>query len=343
MSPRPRVCVATSAHWPGDPRLQSHVTYLSRAGWRAEILAHHPNRRIGRVLTSLRVVADMFRRRPSAVILVDPELHVIGSLAARFRGIRAVIDIHEDYSKAAAAREWIPEWLRPVVSVLARAWEWLGRRLADAVVVAAPELYREGDHLVMNIPDPTGFPRGEATSSGLVVYVGDVTRSRGALDMVSVLGALGEDHTLLLVGPVDEETRREMESLASSLGVSDHLLMPGRMDHAEAWGQAASAVAGLCLLHPLPAYRDAVATKVFEYMAAGIPPVVSDLPAQAALIQRIHPDLVCTTPEDASSVILRLSQDPEFREQVAEQARKLARERWEQARPDLAIQRAVGA
>lgn len=304
-------------------------------------MAHSPRRRTGRLITSVQTVVDMIRRDPVTAVLVSPELHVVGSLVARLRGIRAVIDIHEDYSKAAAAREWIPAWLRPLASALAGAWEWLGRKLATAVVVAAPELRRDGDHLVMNIPDPEGFPHVGGEPSTLVVYVGDVTKARGALDMVAVLGALDEDYTLLVVGRVDEGTREEMERLASSLGALDRLLLPGRMDHGQAWAEAANAVAGLCLLQPAPAYREAVATKIFEYMLAGIPPVVSDLPGQAALVSRIHPDLVCSTPEDAAAVIRRLGEEPDFRKGIAEKAGGLAQQIWEEARPDLALQRAV--
>ena len=341
MTPRPRVCIATSAHWEGDPRLRRHAAYLERAGWSTEILAHQPNRRMGRVSTSLRVVFDMLRQKPAVVVLPNPELHVIGSLAARLRGIRPVIDIHEDYSKAAAAREWIPLWLRPFVRAFARAWEWLGRKLAAAVVVAAPELYRQGDHLVMNIPDPAGFPRAEGTPSNVVVYVGDVTRARGALEMVAVLGALDQDYKLLVVGPVDSTTRSEMADLAASLGAADRLVLTGRLDHEQAWAQAANALAGLCLLQPVPAYREAVATKIFEYMLAGIPPVVSDLPGQAAVVGRIHPDLVCATPDQAAEVIMRLAREPDLRVQLVESARKLVMDRWEEVRPDLALQRAV--
>jgi len=333
--------VVTSAHWPADPRLNRHVEYLRRGGWAAQLVAHHPANRAARTITSFRVIGEMARRRPEVVVLPNPELHVIGSIAARLLGIKPVLDIQEDYSRVAATREWIPTPMRPLVRVLTRAWEWLGRKLADAVVVAAPELFREGDFLVMNMPDPAEARAQTETDPNLVVYVGDVTRARGAIEMVEVLCDLGPSHELLVVGRVDEPTRAEMERLAAQEGVADRLHIMGRLDHADAWERASRAVAGLCLLRPEPAYLAAVATKIFEYMAYGVPPVVSDLPGQAAAVSALHPELVCSTPEAAANVIRRLGTDLMFRKEVVERGVRLADERWEEKRPDLALQRAV--
>jgi hypothetical protein len=73
------------------------------------------------------------------VILPDQDLFLLGSLAVRLTGKRPVIDIHEDYAKAAAARSWIPGYLRPIVGLLARLAVALGRWAAWRAIVAAPE------------------------------------------------------------------------------------------------------------------------------------------------------------------------------------------------------------
>ena len=333
--------VVSSTYSKPDPRIERHMDYLRRAGWTVGFVGQRPGSRLGRFRTTWNVITTIRRRRPNVVILPNPELHVLGSIAARLFGVRPVIDIQEDYRKVAMAREWIPRVLRPIVGIGAGWWEGAGRRLAAQVVVAAPELRKHDDHLVMNMPDPDAVGEGHQHQPGRVVYVGDVTIARGALEMVRVLAALGPGHELLVIGGSDNRTRDQMESLARELGVIDRLAMPGRVDHVEAWDMASRATAGLCLLRPVPAYMEAVATKIFEYTAHGVPPVVSDLPGQSRFVADIHPDLACASAADAARVIQRLDNDVAFRKEIVEKGRRIARDRWARHRPDLALQRAV--
>jgi hypothetical protein len=129
----------------------------------------------------------VWKERPDAVILPDPELFVIGALVARIRGIKAVADIHEDYSRAAYGRKWIPGWLKPIFAALAGVNDWLARRSAHVVVVAAPELSDADSVLVMNTPNPDDFiVPDETVDTPTVVYVGDVTEARGALSIAEL-------------------------------------------------------------------------------------------------------------------------------------------------------------
>jgi glycosyltransferase involved in cell wall biosynthesis len=59
--------------------------------------------------------------------------------------------------------------------------------------------------------------------------------------------------------------------------------------------------AGLVLLRHEPNYMTSYPTKMFEYMAAGIPAVVSDLPLARSIVQRTDCGLV-VDPSDATAV-----------------------------------------
>ena len=336
----PDVTVVSSAHWQGDPRLNRHVAYLQAAGIEAEFVTTKSSS--GRVASAVNAVVTVMRLRSPVVILPNPELFLFGTLAARLTGKRPVIDIHEDYPKVAAARQWIPDLARPLVGWLAGLFTWLGRILAWRIVVAAPELASPGDYLVLNVPDPGSFsPSASAGSSRRLVYVGDVTVARGVLEMVDTLGELDAEFELVVIGAVDDETRRLVTSKASKLGVTDRLNLAGRLPHAEAWALARESVAGLNPLRPVPAYREAVATKLWEYMAAGLPPLVSDLPGQSAVVSEIDPALVCATAKEFAEQAIRLSRDTGFREEVVTTGLEMVNRKWSEHRPDLTIQEAV--
>lgn len=329
------IVIVTSAHWSGDPRLNRHLDYLRRGGHQVGLTTTSGSR----IRAAINALSEIFKTRAQIVILPDPELFLFGSLVARLTGKQPVLDIHEDYPRAVASRVWAPKPLKPLIRMVAAAVVALGRLVAWRVTVAAPELAVRGDVVVLNLPEPEESHVSHTTEvRPTLVYVGDVTLSRGALEMVSLLALLPDRFELLLIGRASDDTRGLLVSTARDLGVYDRLTLVGRVPHEEAWERASGSAAGLCLLQHVPAYRDAVATKIWEYMATGLPPVVSDLPAQRRLVSPIEPGLVCRTAEDAARIITRLAEDGEFRSKVVDRAKTTYERAWEQTRPDLAIQ-----
>jgi hypothetical protein len=331
-----RILVVTTAHWPGDPRLNRHVKYLEAGGSTARIVAFESSSRLRRALDVIRALAVIWRRQGEVVILPDPELFVLGSLLGKVRDVKIAIDIHENYEKAAASRSWVPGWVRPAVGYLARTNDRLARKLADVTLVAAPELADAQTVLVRNIPDPADFKPLPMDLPLRVVYVGDVTEARGAAEIAELAGEMPAVE-VLIIGRVNGELRDEMLGVATG----GRLRVHGRLPHSEAWDLAGGSVAGLSLLQPAPAYLDAVATKLWEYCASGIPPVVSNLPGQAQFAARISPDLVVDGIPAARQVIERLIDDDEWSAEIRVRSRELAEEDWEANRPDLALQEAM--
>jgi glycosyltransferase involved in cell wall biosynthesis len=337
MSPR-SVEIITSAHWHGDPRLNRHVRYLKDAGHEAWLKSHRGTSRLASMRTAF---LSILRSEADVVIIPDPEMFFPGSVAARLTGKSPVIDIHEDYGKAAMARPWVPGWARFIVRTLATLLVWLGRAAAWRVVVAAPELSRRFDAVVLNLPDPDSLPFAGYDGSKRLVYVGDVTEARGATSMVHLLADLDDRFDLLLVGDCAPDTVASITATSRELGVSDRIEMTGRLGHEEAWRLASGCLAGLSLLEQAPAYRRAVATKLWEYMAVGLPPIVSDLPGQTQLVSQIDTDLVCASSDQVAQVATSLASDLARRAAAADKGRRLLEEAWKENRPDLAIQAVV--
>lgn len=327
------ILILTTAHWEGDPRLNRHLAYLKNAGQDASIIALMGDGGTGRIRNAISAFGLIWRRRAHAVLLPDPELFVVGSLIGRFRGVRTVIDVHEDYARAASGRDWIPTLLKPLVAAFAWLNDRVARRVAHANLVAAPELAGRTSNVVLNIPDPSEFEQHPPALPAMVAYVGDVTIARGAVAMAELAASM-PDFRFLIVGRVDADVRSRMESIAP-----DNLELAGRRPHAEAWTMISGALAGLSLLQPLPAYREAVATKLWEYCAAGIPPVGSDLPGQSRFLEKLSSDLIVRDMNEARSVLERLAGDRSWSEELRSRSRQLAEEEWERHRPDLAVQR----
>jgi hypothetical protein len=292
----------------------------------------------GRLAGVLQALKELRRQRPDVVIFPDPELFVIGSIWARLIGVSPVIDVHEDYRKAAYARDWVPRWFRSGVGLLAWLNDRIGRFIATNTVVAAPELSSKRSTTVLNIPDPDTFeaePRHD--DRGKVVYIGDVTVARGALEIADLAHRMPE-LTFLVIGRCAAALADEMRAVA---GPEASLELVGQKAHEEAWQMAGGSIAGLSLLHPVPAYQDAVATKLWEYCAAAIPPVVSDLRGQKAFVSRIDESLAVSDVDSLQAVVARLSEDEDWRDRMAQRSRSLLESEWQTHRPDRKLVAAV--
>jgi glycosyltransferase involved in cell wall biosynthesis len=216
-----------------------------------------------------------------------------------------------------------------------------GRLASWRVVAAAQELARAGDAVVLNIPDPDILVPAPLRHMTQLVYVGDVTPARGLETMLEVLSHLDNSFTLLVIGRAGTDAATTLRSAAQRLGVTERVKVTGRLEHAEAWSLAGGSLAGLNLLSAAPAYLNAIATKVWEYMAIGLPPVVTDLPGQARLVANIDGALVCQSPKEVAAVVRRLGEDRVFWQRVSDRGRALVEEAWGEHRPDIVIQSTI--
>lgn len=281
--------IVTSVHPPDDPRIRIKTAgTLADAGWDVTFVCRSPGpSRVDemtvrsldgpRIARTVKAVWVMFGSKADVVVVHDPELLVGAIPLAVVRGRnRVVFDLHEDLPRQLSTRSATPPWLRQLSSSMATAILRMTERVMT-ITLAEPQYGRvfAGEHVVFrNLPVPGSLPTRKADAEG-VVYVGDVTRERGALLLVAAAGA-ADAGPLTLIGRCGSGLRRELEALASDSGVE--IRMPGFLPYEEAWNLASRCLVGVSPLLDLPNYRDSLPTKVLEYRSVGLITIASDLP-----------------------------------------------------------------
>jgi glycosyltransferase involved in cell wall biosynthesis len=144
------------------------------------------------------------------------------------------------------------------------------------------------------------------------VYIGELLPERGVHSAVRAVSTYDGDARLTLAGPVADGLAGELRALDTH----DRLSLPGLVDRATVHELLTGATAGLVLLEPVPAYDDATATKLFEYLSAGLPMIVSSTTAHRRFANK-HGCAVVTDYDD----------DHQLREAMAAVAEP---ERWRQ-------------
>ena len=127
---------------------------------------------------------------------------------------------------------------------------------------------------------------GIESGQPLAIYQGVVHHGRGLEPMFSAM-ALRQDLHLAVVG--DGPAEAELRTAARAAGVEDRVHWLGSVPYEQLHALTCGADMGVCLIEPLSlSYEVALPNKVFEYMMARIPVLVSDLPALRDLVQQ-HP------------------------------------------------------
>ncbi|MDX2851670.1 glycosyltransferase [Actinacidiphila glaucinigra] len=271
------------------------------------------------------------RRGPTvdAVVLHDPELLLTLPRTLRHwhrtgaRRPAVVWDVHEDTAAALAMKGWVPRPLRPPLRLVVRAAELAAERHLHLLLAehAYQRRFRRTHPVVPNLvtvpedPPPAGDER--------VVYLGQMSRARGAEELVAMARLLAPDVRVEVIGAADGDVRGVLAA-ADRDGV---LRWHGFLPNDAALDRLRGALAGVSLLRDEANYRHSRPTKVVEYMAYGIPVVSTPNPLAAELVRGHDCGLLVPfqAPAAAADAVRRLRDDPELRRAMGARGHAAAR------------------
>ena len=299
-----KICMLSNVHPADDIRIfEKEARSLARAGHSDTVVANPPLplvsdqiefKLIERTPVSRWLRPWVFGRLAMALALSskaeaiqfhDPELIPYAFLLKKKMGCKVVYDVHEDVPADIYSKKWIPRWLQPFISQGANVVEGVTARHFDAIVAATPTIadrfrrYGGNVTLVRNSVQLDEFvdPDRRTLRKNQAVYVGHVSFNRGLADMVEACGAVKVP--LVLAGSIGSA---EAEWLRNSSADVVYLGKLGREQIAKLLNES---LIGLCLLHSDPNHLHAMPTKIFEYMAAGLAIITSDLPKSKEIVE----------------------------------------------------------
>ena len=352
-----KICVLTSAHPAFDVRIfHKECRSLARAGYEVTLIAqaerdgNHDGIEV-KALPAWKSRFDRFVRGSLAVYrralkvdadiyhFHDPEL-IPAALLLRLHGKTVIYDIHEDLPRTISYKPYIPRALRGLVSKGVEFIEDSASSRFSALLAATPAIAKRFRRAHKNVAVLNNYPRTEEiecpaepshrTCEASLLYVGmRITRARGAEEMVRSMGLLPpEVHAnLRLVG--NWGTPELPASLARIPGWN-RVTFVGPLGRAEVAGELRNAYAGLVILHPEPNYVMSQPVKLFEYMCAGIPVIVSDFPVCREIVDQARCGILVDprNPEEIANAIQFLLTHPEEAEAMGRRGLQAIVERY---------------
>lgn len=355
------VCHLTSLHPATDNRIfGKQAVSLARAGYRVTVVGRHdreevrqgvrivplstPQRRgIRRLGAACRLLRLALRERADVYQIHDPDLVPVG-LLLRLCGKKVIYDAHEDYRRNLLIRGNVPRLLRRPMADLWWAFERVAARCFSWVFVADTciGVYSATPRstLITNVP-PRSFlniePRHREDQNLQLLFLGIITRQRGIREIIAALDLLRDDRVELhVVGSTeDPELLRVLES-------HPKIVYHGWTPWEEVRNRLAEADVGLLIFQPNVALLGVSGqgnTKLFEYMAAGIPVLISDFPKLREFLDPIGACLAVdpTNPKRIAEAIDYLHENHGQRRAMGERGRRAVRDRyhWEREEKKL--------
>jgi glycosyltransferase involved in cell wall biosynthesis len=272
---------------------------------------------------ALRCKADLYH-------IHDVEL-LPQALVLRLFGRRVIRDIHEDMPRDIQTRTYLPRILIGIIAWIVGVLELATAPMFSALVVAVPTFRERFAGWNRRIAVVNNYPllselseetdsQAALTPSPGAVYAGALAPERGAFEMIDAIARVDQrfNARLVLAGEfMPASLRRDAERLSGWERV-DYIGYIGRQQLLQVYARAR---VGLLLFHPCPAHLAAQPTKLYEYMAAGLPVIASDFPLWRDLISRIGCGIL-VNPQDVDQVAAALDHLLENPELAAEMGRR---------------------
>lgn len=340
-----KVCIITSVHPIDDTRikkqimsLQKHNYKISLIGTKAKdfkkkdwgnlklVLFDKPGSLFKRIfLVHTRITLAALKKKADIYHLHDPELIFLGFVLSLFGRI-VIFDIHENIAEQIKQKKNLrfSGFFSKAYKVLERIFVW-----KFSLILAEDSyfnLYRNKRKVVIkNYPDLSMFleyrekNKKNQPKENRLCYIGRINENRCFDVIIKALAKMkeeGERFEFHCVG----ETSKNIIKLVEEHNLGKEIIFYGRVELKEALAIIDNSMAGIALLKPLKNYLNSLPTKIFEYMAMGIPVITSDFPLYKRIIDDTESGLYVDpkSPEELITAIKKLKENKEIAQKMSE-------------------------
>lgn len=257
-----------------------HKESIKRSGVQIVALPETSSRLKKLFITSWQGFFRILKLNVEVVHIHDPELIRFAPLFW-ILGKKVIFDSHEHVSKQIESKPLGPLFLRKIAGFIYLCIEQFYILFCKRVISVTPEiahaLSKRKSAVVRNYPILSlpqikiSEQKGEITR---FIYCGGLTEIRGIYECIEALAEI-ENATLTLVGAWDFESYRQ--KCMSSEGWKK-VNEVGHVPASEVYQYYTNAHVGLAILYPEKNYLESLPIKAFEYLACGLPVIMSNFP-----------------------------------------------------------------
>jgi len=347
-----KICILTSVHPVFDTRIfYKEAKTLAVANYNVTIVAQHDKKesidgirivplpkssnRLRRFIeTDYLTFKKAFQQKADVYHFHDPELLPWAILLKKIKRVKIIYDIHENVPKDILNKKWIPVHLRKSFFALYKKIERLLLPSVDWIVLAEDsykEDYRYDNVSVIKnytlIPKIIYKRNKSCWRSPRLVYAGSISERKGLFRMIEAVKEIKEnfgDINLKIIGKINEKTEIEAKKMIKNYHLEKEIHLKGRMLYSEILNILKSSNIGINIPLPAPNCINSLPTKIFEYMTAKIPIIISDFPLWKKIVEENECG-ICINPQnqnDFVDAVKYLINNPDEAKKMGENGRR---------------------
>lgn len=348
-----KVCHITSAHNRYDVRIfEKECVSLAKNGYDITLVVNDnkpdeinkgvkivstkfkPRNRAERFLKShklllakaIEVDADIYH-------LHDPDLLPIGNKLNR-KGKKIIFDSHEDVPNQIIDKSWIPSIMRGIISKVYSIYEKSSLKNYNAVISVTPRLIERLSKINPNTVMVTNYPivdfkdnNVSRNQTNAICFAGGISTQWCHEKIVKALENI-EDIKYILAGTGTEEYMNLLKSLPGWKKVN----YVGKVPHEQVEDIYSRSIAGIALNYSNQAKGEGTLgnTKLFEFMAAGLPVVCSDYRLWKEIVEGNNCG-ICVDPNNIEEIVKAIHyilNNPDEAKKMGNNGRKAAIEKY---------------
>lgn len=244
----------------------------------------------------------------------DPELAPI-CLLFRLMSKPVIFDVHENVAEQINDKQWLSPTFARFLSFLFMLLNKVFTRFYNIIIAeySYATLYENKKsknkfEVILNFPEVQFLEKFKniKRKGHEFFYIGVVSNDRGLeviLDALNILDSKNFDFKMHFVGRLFDEV--DWVKYAS---IKDNVIFYGRKSLDEGYAISTQCIAGLAVLKPIGNYVGSYPTKVFEYMAIGLPTITSNFALYKQIVEenKVGWCVDPYSPEDLAEIMISI-------------------------------------
>ena len=329
-----RITIVTSIHPDFDSRIWKHATSLANNGYDVHLVCpwkvddskildgvtFHPFKKIQKrwqrpLLVPFRVLNKLFPLLKKVDLVHFHDIDLLPWMAM-FSIIKPVVyDVHENYAEEMLVRRWIPKFLRRLLYYVVLIGQFVLSQIIRNVVLVVPSQDKEFNNHRINKIHIRNYASlallndvvdNYIKRDNIIVFIGSQHKNNGSLFLLDIAERLCKvcPDTRIYASDrfSDLRFRDRVISEIRHRGLDGFVKLVTNVKPPEIMSVLNRAIIGISPNLRVTQQIHGIHTKLFEYMAAGLPVVASDLPHQIDVIEGNRAGLLAR-PEDPDSFV----------------------------------------
>lgn len=295
-------------------------------------------------LLQIKLLIQSFKINAKVYHFHDPDLIFFG-LFQKMLGKKVIYDMHELVYFQINDKEWLGNGLiKKIVSKTYQLFEKIGVRCFDKIIIAEDgywtyvnENYKKYINkftairnfsiyeLIKNAAPIKDYNKG---NKNIIIYAGGLSKIRGIKEIIESIQSIENIEFIALGGWENDD----YQNLCIQADKNKKMNYIGLVKMDMVYSYLKIADIGIANLYHKPNYLTSLPIKAFEYMASGLPIIMSDFPYWIATFSKCALFVNPLDSNDIKSKIELLLKDVNFRNELADAGKKLVLEKytWEE-------------